>query len=167
MRLQWAAFTTEAGRFTLLYHLYMRLPTGTLNVYSRPISTKAHTIWLRNSFSWHAIADIICCLRQQNLIFHYFHNLPLSQKLDPRLLSIFFVFFSDKTCSTELNVSGKHDDNTRDVSLHVHFVLLWQELNVSGKNDDNTGDVSLHVIITKVYIARNNMHVELIRFRKI
>ena len=40
--------------------------------------------WLRNSFLWHAVADI-CCLRQQNVIFHYFHNLPLSQKLDPRL----------------------------------------------------------------------------------
>ena len=40
--------------------------------------------WLRNSFSWHAVADI-CCLRQQSVIFHYFHNLPLSQKLDPRL----------------------------------------------------------------------------------
>ena len=40
--------------------------------------------WLRNSFSRHAVADI-CCLRQQNVIFHYFHNLPLSQKLDPRL----------------------------------------------------------------------------------
>ena len=39
---------------------------------------------LRNSFSWHAVADI-CCLRQQNVIFHYFHNLPLSQQLDPRL----------------------------------------------------------------------------------
>ena len=55
-------------------------------------------------------------------------------------LSMFIVFFSGKTCSTELNVSGKNDDNTRDVSLHV--------------------------TITKVYIARNNIHVELIRFRK-
>ncbi len=43
--------------------------------------------WLRNSFSWHAVADI-CCLRQKNVIFHYFHNLPLSQKLDPRLANI-------------------------------------------------------------------------------
>ena len=51
-------------------------------VYS--ISTKAHTSWLRNSFSWHAVADI-CYLRQTNVIFHYFHNLPLSQRLDPRL----------------------------------------------------------------------------------
>ena len=61
-----------------------RLPTGTLTVDS--ISTKAnnYTSWLRNSFSWHAVADI-CCLRQKNVIFHYFHNLPLSQKLDPRL----------------------------------------------------------------------------------
>ena len=42
--------------------------------------------WLRNSFLWHAVADI-CCLRQQNVIFHYFHNLPHSQKLDPRLLA--------------------------------------------------------------------------------
>ncbi len=52
-------------------------------VYS--ISTKAHTSWLRNSFSWHAVTDI-CCLRQTNIISHYFHNLPLSQKLDPRLI---------------------------------------------------------------------------------
>ena len=43
-------------------------------------------------------------------------------------LSIFFLFFSDKTCSTELNVSGKHDDNTQYVSLRVHFVLLWQDM---------------------------------------
>ena len=66
------------GRFTYTY----MLQTGTLTVYS--ISTKAHTSWLRNSFSWHAVVDI-CCMRQQNVIFHYFHNLPLSQKLDPRL----------------------------------------------------------------------------------
>ena len=69
------------GRFR--YTTY-RLPTDTLTVYS--ISTKAHTSWLRNSFSCHAVADI-CCLRQQDVIFHYFHNLPLSQKLDPRLNS--------------------------------------------------------------------------------
>ena len=68
------------GRFTT-YTTY-RLPTGTLTVYIIP--TKAHTSCLRNSFSWHAVADIFC-LRQQNVIFHYFHNLPLSQKLDPRL----------------------------------------------------------------------------------
>ena len=49
-----------------------------------PISTKAHTNWLRNSFSWHAVA-VSWCLRQTDVIFHYFHNLPLSQKLDPRL----------------------------------------------------------------------------------
>ena len=67
------------GRFR--YTTY-RLRTGTLTVYS--ISTKAHTSWLRNSFSCNAVADI-CCLRQQDVIFHYFHNLPLSQKLDPRL----------------------------------------------------------------------------------
>ena len=53
-----------------------------LHVYS--ISTKSHTSWLRNSFSWHAVADI-CRLRQKNVIFHCFDNLPLSQKLDPRL----------------------------------------------------------------------------------
>ena len=63
-------------------------PIGSQLVHSLSIiSTKAHTSWLRNSFSWHAVADI-CCLRQQNVIFHYFHNLPLSQKLDPRLIAI-------------------------------------------------------------------------------
>ena len=77
------------GRFT--YTTY-RLPTGTLTVYSIP--TNAHTSWLRISFSWHAVADI-CCLRQQNVIFHYFHNLPLSQKLDPRLLRYFVTKFAD------------------------------------------------------------------------
>ena len=62
-------------------------PIGSQLVHSLSIiSTKAHTSWLRNSFSWHAVADI-CCLRQQNVIFHYFHNLPLSQKLDPRLIT--------------------------------------------------------------------------------
>ena len=71
--------SAPTGRFT--YTTY-RLPTGTPTVYS--ISTKDHTSWLRNSFSWHAVADI-CCLRQQNAIFHYFHNLSLCQKLDPRL----------------------------------------------------------------------------------
>ena len=35
--------------------------------------------------SKHAIADI-CCLRQQTFDFHYVHNLPLHQKLDPHML---------------------------------------------------------------------------------
>ena len=64
-------------------------PIGSQLVHSLSIvyPLKAHMSWLRNSFSWHAVADI-CCLRQQNVIFHYFHNLPLSQKLDPRLYGL-------------------------------------------------------------------------------
>ena len=61
------------GRFT--YTTY-RLPTGTLTVYS--ISTKAHTSWLRNSFSWHAVADI-CCLRQKKLFSIIFTTSPLAK----------------------------------------------------------------------------------------
>ena len=78
----WIPGLRPTGRLT--YTTY-RLLTGTFTVYS--ISTKAHTSWLRNSFSWHAVADI-CCLRQKTVIFHDFHNLPLSQKLDPRLISV-------------------------------------------------------------------------------
>ena len=48
--------------------------------------------WLRNSFSCHEVADIRC-LQQQNVIFHYFHNLPLSQNLDPRLKPHCFVIY--------------------------------------------------------------------------
>ena len=59
-------------RFT--YTTY-RLPTGTLTVYS--ISTKAHTNWLRNSFSWHAVVKN---LRQKNTLFSIiFATSPLAK----------------------------------------------------------------------------------------
>ena len=34
--------------------------------------------------SGHVVADV-GCLRQQKFVFHFFHNLTLSQKLDPHL----------------------------------------------------------------------------------
>ena len=106
--------SAPTGRFT--YTTY-RLPTGTLTVYS--ISTKAHTSWLRNSFSWHAVADI-CCLRQQNVIFHYFHNLPLSQKLDPRLFTALFGKLSFLKLSRDLSCHIFHI-----CPLVISFSLLW------------------------------------------
>ena len=93
-----------------IYHLY-RLPTGTLTVYS--ISTKAHTSWLRNSFSWHAVA-VMCYLRQKNVIFHYFHNLPLSHKLDPRLIPIYCLAHG-------LRLIGK----AGTLSLADHWYTCW------------------------------------------
>ena len=89
-----------------------RLPTGTLTVYS--ISTKAHTSWLRNSFSWHAVADI-CCLRQQNVVFHYLHNLPLSKKLDPRLpICYMYIILLDSTYD---DASGPTQNHTSAMPL--------------------------------------------------
>ena len=63
--------STPTGRFT--YTTY-RLPTGILTV----VSTKSHTSWLRNSFSWHEVADI-CCLRQKTLFSILFTTSPLAK----------------------------------------------------------------------------------------
>ena len=65
--------SAPTGRFT--YTTY-RLLTGTLTINS--ISTKSHTSWLRNSFSWHAVADI-CCLRKKTLFSIIFTTSPLAK----------------------------------------------------------------------------------------
>ena len=75
--------------------------------------------WLRNSFSWHAVADI-CCLRQQNVIFHYFHNLPLSQKLDPRLMSEY-----GQIPATRASVYPKSVNGVTEIIQHaISFTLF-------------------------------------------
>ena len=89
--------------------------------------------WLRNSFLWHAVADI-CCWRQQNFIFHYFHNLPLSQKLDPRLLSLNlsktnYILFRNRSADTDLNICINTINVTRVQSSKFPGIIIDENLN--------------------------------------
>ena len=76
--------SAPTGRFT--YTIY-RLPTGTLTVNSRPLyslNLKLIRAGCGTHFRGMRSLTFAAC-GQKTVIFHYFHNLPLSQKLDPRL----------------------------------------------------------------------------------
>ena len=76
--------SAPTGRFT--YTTY-RLPTGTLTIVY-PLNLIRAGCGTR--FRGMRSLIFAACGKKKTVIFHHFHNLPLSQKLDPRLVCIQF-----------------------------------------------------------------------------